>query len=253
MKRFHLRIAGIFLIITVTSAMLASSPPARAQGTTAATASVPLCLATGGPNYEAQAMSGYGTDKGTGGHMTTWNSWSLNGHSNGYSDETVWTIDYNNKVNSLEVGFVVGITPYGGYGNYMYPFWTQDNGGSGKVYLNTVLPEGTSIWNSATSDGTHSWAYVNNTLLKEISYGVQTPRWNFQQAEVDYHDIWMGGGAGAFSDLYYQSGSNNNWYTWGYVNTQLVPSPQAGEDGYFIDSFSSYEVEEGGYGQCPGY
>jgi hypothetical protein len=63
------------------------------------------------------------------------------------------------------------------------------------------LPTGSVIWNSATDNGTDSWAYVNNKLIGEFYNPIATPRLNYEQAEVDYHDIWMGGGSGASSAL----------------------------------------------------
>ncbi len=179
-----------------------------------ATASIALVWATpgtsqaapcpySGDHYKAQAVSGYGTNKGTGGWMDTWSNWSLDGHTastGAFSNEAVWSIDHNNFNNALEVGFNVGTgADTSVFENYMYPYYTLNNGGNERDYVATVLPTNSTIWNSATSDGTNSWAYVNNTLLggKAISpsYGVATPRWNYEQAEVNYHDIWMAGGS----------------------------------------------------------
>jgi hypothetical protein len=233
----------------VTSAMLITSPPAQAQGAAAAAALAPLCQAPyTGLHYGASANSGYGTNKGTGGYQYTWTSWSLNGHSDGFSNEAVWTLDNNNGSNALEVGFSVGRSLNGGYENYQYPYYTINNGNNETDYFGTVLPTGTLIWNSATSDGTHSWAYVNNKFLAEINYGVATPRLNYEQAEVNYHDIWLGGGSGSYGAYYYQSAANNNWYAWGWIGTQLPNN--SGSYGYFINRDSSNAATEGGYGHC---
>lgn len=78
-------------------------------GTSRAAPSAPCPYS--GDHYKGQATSGYGTNKGTGGWMDTWSSWSLDGHTastGAFSNEAVWSIDYNNKDNSLEVGFNVG-------------------------------------------------------------------------------------------------------------------------------------------------
>jgi hypothetical protein len=189
--------------------------------------------------------------------MDTWSSWNLDGHGNsGFSDEAVWAIDNNNTNDALEVGFNIGEGATSStYENYMYPYYTINNGGTEIDKTATILPTNSTIWNSATSDGTHSWAYVNSTLVAEISYGVSTPRLNYEQAEVNYHDIWMGGGSGSGLTLSYQS-SNNNWYTWGYVNGSTHHYAPGGNSyspagyGYYIDTAQPATATEGGYGQA---
>jgi hypothetical protein len=130
-----------------------------------------------GYRYSAVGTSGYGSNKGTGAWQNTWNNWSLNGHPQGdepWSNEAVWTLDYNDNSNSLEVGFNTGAGANANiFSNSMYPYYTTNNGGTEKDYTGTALPKNTTIWNSATSDGTSSWAYVNNKLLAKISYGVR--------------------------------------------------------------------------------
>jgi hypothetical protein len=195
-----------------------------------------------GVHYYAEGYSGYGSNKGTGADMRTWTHWSLNGHSDGFSDEAVWAIDYNNGNNALEVGFNTGAGNVGVFSNAMYPYWTINNGGDEHDYTSDALPTNTVIWNSATSDGTHSWAYVNNHLLQEISYGVQTPRWNYEQAEVNYHDIWMGGGSGSNVAAEYQT-SSNSWYDWGYIHGSSDT-----EYHYTIQLYQPNGAVEGGYG-----
>lgn len=196
-----------------------------------------------GLHYYAEAYSGHGTNHGTGAEMRTWSSWSLNGHSDGFSNEAVWSIDYNNQNNALEVGFNTGVGNVGVFSNSMYPYWTINNGGDEHDYTSDALPKNTVIWNSATSDGTHSWAYVNNSLLAEISYGVATPRWNYEQAEVNYHDIWMGGGSGANVALEYQVPSGA-WYDWGSISGTADT-----EYNYTIQLYQPNGAVEGGYGK----
>jgi hypothetical protein len=225
------------------------------------TGSAPALAATcpyTGYHYNAEATSGAGTNQGTGALMKTWSSWSLDGHtasSGAFSDEAVWTIDNKNSNDALEVGFNVGVGATDSvYENYMYPYYTTDNGGNETDFTGTILPTDTDIWNSATSNGTDSWAYVNNKLLKEIPYGVPTPRLNYEQVEVDYHDIWMGGGSGSDVALEYQS-SNGDWYDWGYIdgstNTYAPGGGSVGPAGYgyFIDLDQPNGADEGGYGQ----
>lgn len=230
-------IATVFFI-------LVTSGPAEGQPLVAL---APTCQAPPtGYHYYAVGTSGTGSNKGTGAWQGTWNSWSLNGHSDGFSNEAVFSIDYNNMQNWLEVGFSVGSSTIG-YLNYMHPYYTSKAGGTyrPKDYP-TVLPQGASIWDSGTTDGSNSWIYVNNTFLAEIPYGVQTPRWNFEETEVNYHDIWMGGGNGSTEALYYQD-SSNNWHTWGFISGSLSP---AGSSYYYIDTTQpSYSIQ-GGYGAC---
>jgi hypothetical protein len=211
-----------------------------------------------GYHYLAVGTSGYGSNKGTGAWQDTWSSWSFDGHpqSDGpFSNESVWTLDYNNSGNSLEVGFNVGTGANTSiYENYMYPYYTINNGGTEQDYTATVLPTNTAIWNSATSDGTHSWAYVNNKLLAEIDYGVATPRWNLEQTEVNYHDIWMGGGSGSSMTMSYQN-SSNQWNNWGYINgnTYYLGGGTQGSPagyGYYINTSQPASATQGGYGQA---
>lgn len=211
-----------------------------------------------GYRYAAVGTSGSGTNKGTGAWQNTWNNWSLNGHPAGdepFSNEAVWVLDYNNNSNSLEVGFNTGAGASSSiFSNTMYPYYTTDNGSNEKDYTGTALPKNTTIWDSATSDGTSSWAYVNNKLLAKISYGVATPRYDVEQTEVSYHDIWMGGGSGSSMAMSYQNPSNQ-WNNWGFINgntyhfnsTQSI-SP-AGY-GYYIHTAQPASATQGGYGQA---
>lgn len=215
-------------------------------------------------HYYATDTSGSGTNKGTGGYMQTWSHWSLDGHpaSDGpFSDEAVWTYDKNSGNDALEVGFSTG---YGGGSgtltNNMYPYVTvnndQDPPADETDFQGTSLPTNTNIWNSATSDGHSTWAYVNNKEIAYFaSYGVATPRVNYEQAEVDYQDIWMGGGSGSVMSLSYQTPSNS-WNTWGaetagthWYNLQTGAHGSPAGHGYYSTARQPNVVTEGGYGQ----
>jgi hypothetical protein len=210
-----------------------------------------------GYHYYSYAQSGAGTNKGTGAEMLTWTHWSLNGHPSSdypFSNEAVWTLDNNNANDALEVGFITGRANQGSYSSGMYPYYTENNGGCPCGYFtSTNLPTDTVIWNSATSNGSDSWAYVNNKLLAEVAYGVSTPRLNYEQAEVDYHDIWMGGGSGSNVALEYQT-SSNAWKDWGSIIGGTEASGSAGTYspagyGYFNETEAPNGTVEGGYGQ----
>ena len=211
-----------------------------------------------GYHYLAQASSGHGTNKGTGAWQDTWQNWSLGGHpqSDGpYSNEAVWVADYDNIGNSLEVGFNTGTGANTGiFSNSMYPYYTINNGGTEVDYTGTSLPKNTAIWNSATSDGTSSWAYVNNKFLAKIAYGVATPRWNMEQTEVNYHDIWMAGGSGSSMTMSYQN-SSNQWNNWGFINGGTYKFNPSGSSspagyGYDISLAQPASATQGGYGQA---
>lgn len=214
-----------------------------------------------GYHYYSYAQSGAGTNTGTGAEMQTWTHWSLGGHSSSnsptpFSNEAVWTRDYDNINNAVEVGFITGEANEGTFSNAMYPYYTLNDGACPCGYFtSTSLPTDTVIWNSATSNGTDSWAYVNNKLLAERTYGVSTPRQNFEQAEVDYHDIWMGGGSGVNVALEYQT-PDNQWHDWGSITggTERY-DPVTGTDGgaagygYVNETDAPNGAFEGGYGQ----
>lgn len=225
-----------------------------------------------GNHYYSVAWSGAGTNKGTGAEMQTWANWSLDGHTSSdspppFSDEAVWTMNGTSLTNyscangAVEVGFITGEATGGGFSNGMYPYYTTNCGNCINFspcdfFTTTNLPTNTVIWNSATSDGTNSWAYVNNKLLAEIPYGVPTPRFNYEQAEVDYHDIWMGGGSGSNIALEYQT-SSNQWKDWGVINGETGHDNGSGlispaGYGYFNQLDQPNGVVEGGYGSTQG-
>jgi hypothetical protein len=217
-----------------------------------------------GTHYWARVWSGYGSNKGTGAEMDTWTHWSLNGHPRSdspFSNEAVWTMtgtSYTNANTSemLEVGFITGLAYEGTFSNGMYPYYTTYDGdcnnGCG-YFTSTNLPTGTVIWNSATDNGTDSWAYVNSKLIGEFYNPIPTPRLNYEQAEVDYHDIWMGGGSGASSALEYQN-SSNEWLDWGSITGVMSPTGTDGASyyGYYEDLEQPNGVTQGGYGSSAG-
>jgi hypothetical protein len=218
----------------------------------------------GNTHWYATAQSGAGSNQGTGAYMQTWTNWSLDGHpaSDGpFSDEAVWTYDQNSGNDALEVGFLTGYAiNLGTIDNSMFPYVTINNDQNPQAdeddFTGTTLPTDTMIWNSATSNGTSTWAYVNNTQIAYFAnYGVSTPRVNYEQTEVDYPDIWMGGGSGSFIQLYYQT-SSNAWKPWGSENVGTswynLTTKQGGSPanwGYWATSQPPYEATEGGYGQ----
>jgi hypothetical protein len=209
-------------------------------------------------HYYSEGWSGTG-NYGTGAEELTWTSWALDGHNDadaGFSDEAVWTIDNNDGSDALEVGFATGYEgETGGFSNAMYPYYTTDNGNNEVDFPGTSLPKDTVIWNSATSNGTDSWAYVNNKLLAKIVYDVPQPRFSYEQTEVDYHDIWMGGGSGSNIAAEWQNASGA-WNDWAYIDGETqaadlatgASSSPAGY-GYFIDLDQPNGAVQGGYGK----
>jgi hypothetical protein len=214
----------------------------------------------GGPavHYYAYSHSGMGSNKGTGADVLTWTHWSLNGHptSDGpFSNEAVWV--YNNNATdsqALEVGFRTGLDlDTGTISNNMYPYYTLDNGNDEADFPGTSLPTDVVIWDSATSDGTHSWAYVNNKLLAEVTYGIGTPRVDYEQTEVDYHDIWMGGGSQSSMYLYYQTPANK-WVEWGYADSAADSlNLETGAHGTFPSSWYGISTTQPDYTLQGGY
>lgn len=177
--------------------------------------------------------------------MRTWTSWSLNGHSDGFSNEAVWTDEWGSGFsNSFEVGFNTGVGKPGVFSNAMYPYWTQADGQNEHDYTSQPLPANQVIWNSATSNGTDSWAYVNNKLLAVAPYGVAAPRYNYEQAEVNYYNIWMGGGSGSNVSAEYQAPSGS-WYDWGYIQGSADTAYN-----YDIQLYQPNGAVEGGYGKA---
>lgn len=212
-----------------------------------------------GYHYYAYGQSGTG-NYGTGAEELTWTTWSLDGHNasdEGFSNEAVWTVDNNNSADALEVGFKAGFElQTGGFSDTMYPYYTIDGGVYEDDFPGTSLPKDTDIWNSATSNGTDSWAYVNDKLIAEIAYDVPQPRLGYEQTEVNYHDISMGGGGnGSNIAAEWQNGSGE-WFDWAYIDggtgaydpdTGVTLTP-AGY-GYFIDLYQPNGAVQGGAGE----
>lgn len=173
--------------------------------------------------------------------MRTWSNWYLSSHADGFSNEAVWTYDANNPGLAVEVGITTGASENGGFSSNMYPYYTLDDGSIEHDWFNTELPTDTVIWVSARDDGTHAWAYIyNKYYAKEIDYSVPTPRVNYEQSEVNYHDIWMAGGSGSNLALEYMN-TSNKWYDWGYIKGS-ANSP------YWIQLYQPNGAVEGGYG-----
>jgi hypothetical protein len=200
-----------------------------------------------GGNYYGRATSGLGSNKGTGARILTWTHWSVPGESGGnFSDEAVWAVYQanTNSTNALEAGFFSGWGNgnYGGgsgYTNGMIPYFTLGNGAQEYDDWGAFLPTNTWIWMSATSDGTHSWAYVNSkSIASPINYGVAFPHWNLAQGETNATNVTMGGSAGEQMYLYYQTPSNS-WYNWGFLN-ECVDSP------YWVATNGTDFFENGG-------
>lgn len=89
-------------------------------------------------------------------------------------------------------------------------------------------------------------------------YGVSTPRWNYEQAEVNYHDIWMAGGGGSGMTLSYQN-TSNQWNNWGTISGSTwwyqIPGTQYGTPagwGYYSNVAQPATANEGGYGGTTG-
>lgn len=170
----------------------------------------------GADRWYTHARSGQGRLQGTGAEARTWKHWNVAGHASGFSDEAVWLYDANNPVNSLEVGFVTGLGATN-FSNKMYSYYTTDDGAHEHDFF-TELPRNKVIWISASSNGHRAWAFVYKKYLAlGIHYGVARPRVTYEQAEVNFHNIPMGGGgAGASLALEFKSAANA-WLDWGYI------------------------------------
>jgi hypothetical protein len=209
-------------------------------------------------HYYASAQSGT-VNNGTGAYEQTWTKWTLDGHSDGFSNESVWTIDNNNPNDALEVGFNTGYGANGGFSSNMYPYYTVNDDkvpGQDEYDDESVkLPTDTYIWDSATSNGTNSWAYVNKRLINELTYDVPQPRLGFEQTEVNYHDITMGGGGSSVTAEW--QNASGQWNDWAYINGKtdaedpgnLKTTTPAGY-GYYIDLYQPNGTLQGGPGQA---
>lgn len=196
-------------------------------------------------NYYAQAASGTG-NYGTADQIWTWKNWSVYdpaGHN--FSDEAVWSIDYNNNNNALEVGFFSGWgnDNIGGdptWSNGMIPYYTTGNGAMEYDEWGSDLPANTYINMMAGAFNTYSLVNVGGQLNIDINYVVDQPRWNFTQGETNNTATWMGGGTGDSSTLYWinSSGDLNHW---SYLNDCAI-SPY-----WASSSNGTYYFANGGY------
>jgi hypothetical protein len=202
---------GAFILVgALTVALPAALPTSAAQAAT--------CGAGAGHYYGAatSGTSNYGTEA----QIWTWNKWSVNkDNAQDFSDEGVWSIDDNNRNDALEVGFFSGygagnINGASGWTNGMVPYYTLNNGGKEYDEWGTFLPSDTYIWMFAQADGSNSFAYVNGQLNTSMNYTVNQPRLSYTQGEVyDNDNVWMGGGTGDSSTLYWlnSAGAANHW------------------------------------------
>jgi hypothetical protein len=123
----------------------------------------------------------------------------------------------------------------------MYPYVTLNNGANEWDFESDSLPGGIAVWLSATTDGSKVWGYIYNKYYTNgTPYTISTPRANYEQTEVNYHDIWMGGGSGSEMNMEYQD-SSNHWNDWGYISGGY-------NNPYWIDLYSPNVTEQGGYG-----
>ena len=194
-----------------------------ATDTAPAQAASPSCVIV---NYYGQGASGTG-NYGTADSIRTWSSWNVpNESSGGFSDESVWSIDYNNIGNSLEVGFFVGYgngNLHGGssYTNGQIPYYTLSNGEEEADYWGTSFP-GTPR-SVCTRRRSATPRFSQASAVKEIDvntgYVVDQPRWNFAQGETSEPSATMGGGSGGDDSTMYWLNSACNFEPWAYINT----------------------------------
>jgi len=192
-----------------------------ATGTAPAQAASPNCAQAEGHWY-GEGASGTG-NYGTYAQIYTWSSWNVpNEAEQNFSNESVWSIDYNNFDNSLEVGFMVGWANgnlIGGenHTNGEIPYYTLDDGGRMAVFWGVFLPRDTLIAMYAQSSDSGSYAYVNGQLSTTIDYAVSQPRWGYAQGEVTEDTATMGGGGDDATE--YWIDSSGVAHQWAYINT----------------------------------
>jgi len=247
------RIASVILALTFTNAQPAAAAPQN-----------PCPLAS--PHFRVEGNSGRNNFLGSGTHATTWNSWSLGGRprtDHAYSNQTVWAIQGSQPgdVPALEVGFNTGAGDAltGVYSDSMYPYFTLSNGLLEFDCTAISLPPSTIIWNSATSDGTYSYPYVNGVFLPGnpgcpgtagyVVYGVSPAlMFSYEQTENDYQDTWMGGGGTNPSWFDYQD-MQGKWNKWGYIQPGITPSSGSP---FFqtLDPLKPNQAYQGGWGRA---
>jgi hypothetical protein len=164
-------------------------------------------------HYYAATESNTGNFYGTGARTTIWSKWSLNGHTNSFSNTAVW-VEYASNINdSVEAGLETGTLLGYGYNGAMFAYYTFNDGQNSVE--GPAEPTNTSIWEQANSNGTTVWPNINNWPGYGLTYGVTYPHLSHAQAETYlYSDIWMAGGSGQTLNLYYQDGNNGHWYLW---------------------------------------
>jgi hypothetical protein len=211
-----------------------------ATGTAPAQAASPSCAFY---NYYGQGASGTG-NYGTADAIRTWSSWNVpNEADGGFSDEAVWSIDYDNQNNALEVGFFVGWgngNLHGGsnYTNGQIPYYTLKNGAEEADYWGDFLPRDTEINMFAQATSSTSFAYVDGIIDVNTGYVVDQPRWNYAQGETSEDTATMGGGSGGDDSTMYWLNSAGDFEPWAYINT-CANSPYWADSGNGTDDFQN--------------
>ena len=198
-------------------------------------------------HYYATATSGTGTTTGTGATTTTWSNWWVPDQYPpyyGFSDEAVWLV--SSGTTAIEAGFYSGYGANPSWTNGMLPYYTEDNGNNEHDGGGNFLTSNKAIWMAeitANGSGTSGAVQVDNWTQSLGSYTVVSPRTNYAQGEVDYKDIWMGGGSGESFTMYFQpkSGWPNSWAQWG-SNSNTADSP------FWYVHTSNSVWSNGGYG-----
>ncbi len=193
-----------------------------APGSVPAQAAAPNCKIF---NYYGQGASGT-SNYGTADQIRTWSSWNVPNEAGGdFSDEAVWSLDYNQQHNALEVGFFTGAgngNLIGGSNqtNGMIPYFTLNNGDDEADFWGDFLPRNTLINMIAQATGTTFYAYVDGRFLNAgMNYIVNEPRWGFTQGEVAETDATMRGGSDGDESTVYWIDSSGALHDWGFINT----------------------------------
>jgi hypothetical protein len=217
------------------------STPASADTGSAARA-VSSCNGPAQGRWYSAATSGTGKWVGTGSHTWAWKHWSLHGRRNAFSAESIWV--YHSGSSALEAGFGTGKSAAGGFSNSMIPYFTLNDGLKEYDAWSRPISPGKHIWISAVSNNKNSWVSVAgyNFSQKALrSYRVGYPHTGSAQGEVNFHDIWMGGGSGETLKMYWESKVSGKWTTWGW-NNGCRDKP------YWYKRVSKYQWSNGGYG-----
>lgn len=208
----------------ITASFLAPAAAAAflvATGATPAQAASPSCTPF---NYYGQGASGTG-NYGTADQILTWSSWNVpNEADGGFSDEAVWSIDYDNQNNALEVGFFVGwgngnLSGGANHTNGQIPYYTINDGAEEADYWGDFLPRDTEITMFAEAFSDTSFAYVDGLIDTDTGYVVDQPRWGFTQGETSEDTATMGGGPGGDESTVYWINSAGDFEPWAYINT----------------------------------